>query len=122
MARIMICDDSSFMRMMLKRIITDSGHEVVAEASNGKEATVMYHKHKPDLVTMDITMPEVDGIAAVKLIREKDPLALIIMVSAVGQKTIVTDAIRAGASDFIVKPFEPEDVTKTIRKNLESRM
>ena len=118
MARILVCDDSVFMRMMLKKVLLDNGHEVVAEASDGREAVQAYRQHSPELVTMDITMPKLDGIEAVKIIREEDPFARIIMVTAIGQQAIITEAIKAGASDFIVKPFETDKVVQTITKVL----
>ncbi|SEP33766.1 response regulator [Propionispora vibrioides] len=118
MARILVCDDSAFMRMMLKRQLTEDGHEIVGEAGDGKQAIEMYFKVRPDITTMDITMPGLDGIQAVKHIHEEDPLAKIIMVTALGQRAIITDALKAGASDFIIKPFEPEQVRVTINKIL----
>ncbi len=119
MAKILICDDSAFMRMILKKLLTDHGYDVVGEAGDGKQAVQMYRECKPDLITMDITMPKMDGIQAVQLIHEENPLVRIIMVTALGQKAIITDAIKAGASDFIVKPFDPEQVMKTIKKVLK---
>ncbi|WP_017873509.1 response regulator [Candidatus Caldatribacterium saccharofermentans] len=116
--RIMIVDDAAFMRMMLKDILTKNGYEVVAEASNGKEAVLKYEEVKPDLVTMDITMPEMDGITAVREIKKRDPNARIIMCSAMGQQAMVVDAIQAGARDFIVKPFKPERVIEAVKKVL----
>ncbi|MBC8015220.1 MAG: response regulator [Sporomusaceae bacterium] len=120
MARILVCDDSAFMRMMLKKVLIDNGHEVVGEAGDGMEAVQLYRQHKPDLATMDITMPKMDGIQAVAHIHEENPLARIIMVTALGQRAIITDALRAGASDFIVKPFDAEQVIATIKKVLSS--
>ena len=114
--RIMIVDDAAFMRMMLKDILTKNGYEVVAEASNGHEAVLKYEETRPDLVTMDITMPEMDGITAVKKL-EKDPQAKIIMCSY-GQQAMVVDAIQAGARDFIVKPFKPDRVIEAVKKVL----
>ncbi|AIF51179.1 response regulator [Pelosinus sp. UFO1] len=119
MARILVCDDSAFMRMMLKRVLVDNGHEVVGEAGDGMEAVQLYRQHKPDLITMDITMPKMDGIQAVTHIHEEDPLVRIIMVTALGQRAIITDALKAGASDFIVKPFDNIQVIETIKKVLE---
>ncbi len=119
MARILVCDDSAFMRMMLKRVLIDNGHEVVGEAGDGMEAVQLYRQHKPDLITMDITMPKMDGIQAVTHIHEEDPLVRIVMVTALGQRAIITDAINAGASDFIVKPFDNIQVIETIKKVLE---
>lgn len=118
MARILVCDDSAFMRMMLKRVLIDNGHEIVGEAGDGMEAVQLYRQHKPDLITMDITMPKMDGIQAVTHIHEEDPLVRIVMVTALGQRAIITDAINAGASDFIVKPFDNIQVIETIKKVL----
>ncbi|CAG7642709.1 Chemotaxis protein CheY [Paenibacillus solanacearum] len=115
----MIVDDAAFMRMMLRTILAEQGHEIVAEAANGAEAFQAYVAHRPDLVTMDITMPEVDGIAALKDIRATDPQAKIIMCSAVGQKAMVVEAIAAGAKDFLVKPFQQERVIASVNKVLE---
>lgn len=118
MARVLICDDSAFMRMMLKKILIDNGHEVLGEAGDGKQAVQMFRQLQPDLVTMDITMPKMDGIEAVKLIHDENPLARIIMVTAIGQRTVITEALKAGASDFIVKPFDAGQVMDTIQKIL----
>ncbi len=115
---ILIVDDAAFMRMMIKDIVTRNGYEVVGEAQNGIEALEQYKKLKPDLVTMDITMPERDGISAVKDILSVDSSAQIIMCSAMGQQALVMDAIKAGASDFLVKPFKPERVLQAIEKAL----
>jgi two-component system chemotaxis response regulator CheY len=104
--------------MMLKKVLVDNGHEIVGEAGNGMEAVQHYRQLQPDLVTMDITMPKMDGIEAVKHIHEENPLARIIMVTALGQKAVITDALKAGASDFIVKPFDPEQVIETVKKVL----
>lgn len=119
MARILVCDDSAFMRMMLKRVLIDNGHEVVGEAGDGMEAIQLYRQLKPDLITMDITMPKMDGIQAVTHIHEENPLIRIVMVTALGQRAIITDAINAGASDFIVKPFDNIQVIETIKKVLD---
>ena len=121
MAKVIICDDSAFMRMMLKKLLTENGHEVVAEAGDGMEAVQLHRQHRPDITTMDITMPKIEGIEAVRLIHEEEPLARIIMVTAIGQRAIITEAIKAGASDFIVKPFEPAKVIETINKVLASK-
>ena len=118
MARILVCDDSAFMRMMLKKVLIENGHEIVGEAGDGMEAVQLYRQHKPDLTTMDITMPKMDGIQAVAHIHEENPLARIIMVTALGQRAIITDALKAGASDFIVKPFDAEQVIAMIKKVL----
>lgn len=114
--RILITDDSSFMRTMLKNILDNAGHDVVGEASNGKDALEKYKELRPDLVMMDITMPEVNGIEGVKLIKQFDSGAKIIMCSAMGQKLMVIDAISAGALDFIVKPFTRDNVLASISK------
>lgn len=116
MTRVLIVDDAAFMRMMIKDILEKNGYEVVAEANNGIKAVEMYKREKPDVVTMDITMPDMDGIEAVKAIREFDPAAKIIMCSAMGQQSMVMDAIRAGAKDFVVKPFQPDRVLEAISK------
>ncbi|MGF7185200.1 two-component system chemotaxis response regulator CheY [Desulfitispora alkaliphila] len=113
---VLIVDDAAFMRMMIKDILSKNGFEVVGEAENGQVAVEKYNELSPDLVTMDITMPEMDGITAVKEIRQKDPNAKIIMCSAMGQQAMVIDAIQAGAKDFIVKPFQPDRVLEAVRK------
>ena len=113
--RILIVDDAAFMRMMIKDILTKNGFEVVGEAADGVQAIEKYNELKPDLVTMDITMPEMDGIAALKEIKAKDPNAIIIMCSAMGQQAMVIDAIQAGAKDFIVKPFQADRVIEAIQ-------
>ncbi|MBD3174364.1 MAG: response regulator [Armatimonadia bacterium] len=118
MAQILIVDDAMFMRVTLRNMLTKEGHEICGEAENGEEAVAKYHELKPDVVTMDITMPKMDGIAAVKEILSTDPDAKIIMCTAMGQKNMVLEAIQAGAKDFIVKPFQPERVTEGIQKVL----
>ena len=116
MAKILIVDDAAFMRMMIKDILTKNGYEVVAEAANGVEAVELNKSHQPDLVTMDITMPEMDGIEAVKQIKAVNPAAKVIMCSAMGQQSMVMDAIKAGANDFIVKPFQADRVLEAVKK------
>lgn len=118
MANILIVDDAAFMRMMLKDILTKGGHTVVGEAGNGLEAIEQYGKLRPDLVTMDITMPEMEGIDALKRIKQNDPSARVIMCSAMGQQGMVVQAIQAGAKDFIVKPFQSDRVLDAIKKVL----
>ncbi|MFC4101743.1 response regulator [Paenibacillus xanthanilyticus] len=118
MAKILVVDDAAFMRLMLKDILTKGGHEVVGEAENGLVAIERYNNLKPDLVTMDITMPEMEGIDAVKEIRKSDPSARIVMCSAMGQQMMVVQAIQAGAKDFIVKPFQPDRVLDSVKKAL----
>ena len=116
MTRVLIVDDAAFMRMMIKDILQKNGFEVIGEASNGIEAVDLYKKEKPDVVTMDITMPDMDGIEAVKEIKSFDPGAKVIMCSAMGQQSMVMDAIKSGAKDFIVKPFQADRVLEAIRK------
>ena len=116
MAKILIVDDAAFMRMIIKDILTKNGYEVVGEAANGIQAVELYKAHNPDLVTMDITMPEMDGIEAVKQIKAVNPGAKVIMCSAMGQQSMVMDAIKAGASDFIVKPFQADRVLEAVKK------
>lgn len=116
--RILITDDALFMRVTLKNILTQNGYEVCGEAANGVESVKLYQELKPDLVTMDITMPDMDGITALKEIRNIDPNAKVIMCSAMGQKNLVVEAIQSGAKDFIVKPFQPERVLEAVNKLL----
>jgi two-component system chemotaxis response regulator CheY len=118
MAKILVTDDATFMRMQLKDIITKLGHEIVGEAENGKVAIEKYNELNPDLVTMDITMPEMDGIQAVKEIKQKHPNAKVIMCSAMGQQGMVLEAIQLGAKDFIVKPFSIERIKEALDKAL----
>ena len=114
--RVMVVDDAAFMRMMIKDILSKNGYEVVGEAETGLKALEKYQELKPDLTTMDITMPEMDGITAVKEIKKIDPGAKIIMCSAMGQQAMVIEAIQSGARDFIVKPFQPDRVLEAVRK------
>ncbi len=116
MAKIMLVDDAAFMRMMLKDILTKGGYDVVGEAENGLKAVEKYKELSPDLVLMDITMPELDGIGAVKQIKEIDPNAKIIMCSAMGQQAMVLESIQAGARDFIVKPFQQDRILEAVNK------
>ncbi|ALM75347.1 response regulator [Thermococcus barophilus] len=120
MARILIVDDAAFMRMLLKRILTQAGHQIVGEASNGREAVEKYKQLKPDLVTMDIVMPEMDGITAVKEIMKIDPNAKIIMITAVGQEAKVMEALKSGAKGYIVKPFQAPKVVEEVNRVLSS--
>ena len=113
---ILICDDAAFMRMMIKDILTKNGYNVVGEAENGKMAVDKYSELSPDLVLLDITMPEMDGIQALKKIKEADSSALVIMCSAMGQQAMVIESIQAGAKDFIVKPFQAERVLEAVKK------
>ena len=116
MKRVMVCDDAAFMRMMIKDILVKNGYEIAVEAENGLKAVEQYPEAKPDLVLMDITMPEVDGIEAVRRIKALDPNANVIMCSAMGQQAMVIEAIQAGAKDFIVKPFQADRVLEAVRK------
>lgn len=113
---ILICDDAAFMRMMIKDILTKNGYNVAGEAENGQIAIEKYFEVKPDLVMMDITMPEKTGIVALKEIKAKDPSANVIMCSAMGQQAMVIESIQAGAKDFIVKPFQADRVLEAVRK------
>jgi two-component system chemotaxis response regulator CheY len=118
MARVLIADDAAFMRMMIRNILTQNGHEVVGEAENGQEAVDRYSELRPDVTTMDITMPEKDGIAALKEIMATDPAARIVMCSALGQESKVIESIRSGARDFVVKPFQQDRVLAAVAKAL----
>jgi len=113
---ILVCDDAAFMRMMIKDILTKNGYTVAGEAENGVKAVERYVELKPDLVMMDITMPEMDGIQALKKIKQADPSANIIMCSAMGQQAMVIEAIQSGAKDFIVKPFDKDRVLEAVKK------
>ena len=113
---ILIVDDAAFMRMMIKNILVKNGYDVVGEAENGQIAFELYKQLKPDLVTMDITMPEMDGIDGVKAIRGFDPNANVIMCSAMGQQAMVMEAIQAGAKDFVVKPFQQDRILQAIER------
>lgn len=120
MGTVLIADDASFMRAVLKRIILQSGHEVVAEASNGDEAINQYQQASPDLVLMDIVMPPgakaKDGIEALKHIMMANPTAKIVMCSSMGQQTLIAEALKSGAKDFVVKPFQPQKVMEVLAK------
>lgn len=114
--RVLVVDDAAFMRMMIKDILTKNGFEIAGEAENGLIAVEKWKELRPDLTTMDITMPDMDGISAVKEIKNIDAGARIIMCSAMGQQAMVIEAIQAGARDFIVKPFQPDRVIEAVRK------
>lgn len=116
MANILIVDDAAFMRMMIKDILVKNGYNVVGEAENGLRAVEKFKELKPDLIIMDITMPEMDGIQAVKQIRAMSSDAKIIMCSAMGQQAMVIESIQAGARDFIVKPFQADRVLEAVKK------
>lgn len=115
MPKILLVDDAAFMRMRCSKLLTENGYEV-NEAENGQEAISKYQSFQPDLVLMDITMPVMDGITATKEIKALDANAKVVMVSALGQQTMVIEAIKAGAKDFVVKPFEPDKILGTVRK------
>ena len=116
MKNVLIVDDSRTSRRVLRDILERAGYKIVGEAVNGREGFDSYVKLQPDIVTMDITMPEMDGIGALKGIREKDPNASVIMCSAMGQQAMVIEAIQSGAKDFIVKPFQAERVLEAVKK------
>ena len=113
---ILICDDAAFMRMMIKDILTKNGYNVAGEAENGLKAVEKFKEVNPDLVLMDITMPEMDGIQALKEIKKIDGGAKVITCSAMGQQAMVIESIQAGAKDFIVKPFQAERVIEAVKK------
>ena len=115
---ILLVDDAAFIRMKLKSILTKEGYEVIGEAENGQIAVQKYLELKPDLVIMDITMEEMDGIAALRCIKSKDPNAKVVMCSAMGQQGKVVDAIEGGAVDFIVKPFQDDRVLAAVKRAL----
>lgn len=117
MAKILVTDDAAFMRMMLKDILTKEGH-TVSEAKDGADMLTQYKEVKPDLITLDITMPNMDGLTALKELKKTNPEAKVIMCSAMGQQTMVIDAIQSGAKDFIVKPFDPEKVRLSVKNAL----
>ena len=114
--KILVVDDAAFMRMMLKDILTKAGFEVVGEAENGKIAVQKCGELHPDMVTLDITMPEMDGLQALKAIRQAFPDINCVMCSAMGQQAMVIDAIQSGAKDFIVKPFQADRVIECVKK------
>jgi len=114
--RVLIVDDAAFMRMMIKDILSKNGYEIAGEAENGLKAVEKYKELTPDLVLMDITMPEMNGIDAVKNIKAIDSSAKIVMCSAMGQQAMVIESIQAGARDFIVKPFQADRVLEAVRK------
>ena len=118
MSRIMIVDDAAFMRMMIKENLKKTGFSDFVEAGNGEEAVALFSETQPDLVLLDITMPIKDGLSALHEIRESDPDAKVVMCSAMGQESMVIEAVRLGALDFIVKPFKPERLVQTVRNVL----
>lgn len=117
--RVLIADDAAFMREMLRDILTEGGFEIAAEAIDGNEAIELFQEHSPDLVMLDIVMPRKSGLEALKEIMGVAPSACVVMCSALGQETLVMDALEAGARDFIVKPFKPDKVLDVVSKALE---
>ena len=115
---VLVCDDAVFMRTMIRDILTQAGLEVVGEADSGMQAVEKYKALRPDLVTMDIIMPEMGGIDAVRAITDFDPQARVLMCSAMGQQALVNEAIQAGAKDFVVKPFQPSRVLEAVQRVL----
>ena len=115
---VLVCDDAIFMRTMISDILTQAGFEIVGEAESGLQAVQRYRELKPDLVTMDIVMPDMGGIEAVREICKQDPDAKILMCSAMGQQALVVEAIQAGAKDFVVKPFQPSRVLEAVQRVL----
>jgi two-component system chemotaxis response regulator CheY len=115
MKKVLVVDDAAFMRLAIRQILEENGYQVVAEAENGEKAIEKYTEYLPDLVTMDITMPEMTGIEALKVIKVLDPKAVVIMITALGQESMVREAIVSGAKSFIVKPFQKEQFLKTIQ-------
>ncbi|MEI2702437.1 MAG: response regulator [Baekduia sp.] len=116
MARVLVVDDAAFMRKMVSDALSGGGHEIVGEAGNGIEAISQYQELRPDVITLDITMPEKDGLAALKEIMALDPSAKVVMCSALGQESKVLEAVKSGAKDFVVKPFQPDRVLSAINK------
>jgi two-component system chemotaxis response regulator CheY len=115
---VLVCDDAIFMRTMISDILSQAGFEIVGEAESGLQAVEKYKVLKPDLVTMDIVMPDMGGIEAVREICKDDPEARILMCSAMGQQALVVEAIQAGAKDFVVKPFQPSRVLEAVQRVL----
>jgi two-component system, chemotaxis family, chemotaxis protein CheY len=115
---VLICDDAIFMRTMIGDILTQAGFQIVGEAETGLQAVQKYRELKPDLVTMDIVMPDMGGIDAVREIMKDDPAAKVLMCSAMGQQALVIEAIQAGARDFVVKPFQPSRVLEAVQRVL----
>src|SRR5919202_3734103 len=117
MAKVLVVDDAAFMRVRAAKVLQDAGHDV-EQAENGVQAVQKYSEFKPDAVLMDITMPEMDGLAALKEIKKLDPAARVAMVTAMGQQAIVMEALKAGARDFVLKPFQPDRMLSALQKLL----
>ena len=118
MARVLVVDDAAFMRKLVSDVLTKGGHEVVGEAGNGVEAITRFQELKPEVMTLDITMPEKYGLSALKDIMELEPSARVVMCSALGQESKVLESIKLGAKDFVVKPFQPDRVLEAVGKAL----
>jgi two-component system chemotaxis response regulator CheY len=118
MARVLVVDDAAFMRKLVSDVLVEGGHEVVGEAGDGAEAVSRFQELRPEVMTLDITMPEKDGLTALREIIELDPSARVVMCSALGQERKVLESIKAGAKDFVVKPFQPERVLEAVGKAL----
>ncbi len=116
---VLVVDDAAFMRMMIRDILSREGY-IIYEAVNGRDAVEKYHEVRPDLVTMDITMPGMSGLEALQAIRDQDPAARVLMVSAMGQQKMIVEALEYGAMDFLVKPFQPTKVLETVKKCLQA--
>ena len=120
MAKVLIVDDAAFMRMTIKQMLEKGGHEAIGEAGNGIEAVKKFIELKPDIVLLDITMPEMNGVEALKRIKELEPTAKVVICSAMGQQAMVLDAVKRGAKDFIVKPFQAEKVITSVNNALNN--
>lgn len=118
--RVLIVDDLPFMRKVIREVLSEAGFEVAAEAENGREGLILYAEKKPDVVLLDIAMPVMDGITALRRLLRYDPSARVIMCSALGEQELIVRAIQLGARDFIVKPFQPERVVSAVRKSLKN--
>lgn len=118
MPKILVVDDAAFMRMRCKKLLSQSGFDVI-EAATGAQAVEVYKEDRPDVVLLDITMPDMDGLTALKELKKLDPNVKIAMVSAMGQQSVVMEALKSGAQDFLVKPFDPDRVLATVRKMLD---
>ncbi len=115
---ILICDDAAFVRLLIKDILNRNGYKVVGEAENGRRAVELYEEMRPDLVLMDITMPVMDGFEALKAIKKEDPSALVVMVSAMGQRAMVIESLRAGAKNYVMKPVQEEQLLAVVREEI----
>ena len=118
MPSVLIADDAASMRMMIRNVLGEAGYEVAGEAEDGQDAVGKFRELRPDLTTLDVTMPGIDGLAALRAIREEDPDARVVMCSALGLRSVVVESFESGARDFIVKPFPPERVLSAVEKAL----